>query len=130
MTFEKYLIVQDSLKNIVRNGETIGFELKVNLDYYHGIFLSLLNGFEITVNGDIYTNKDMTFTVHDNTYEIEELQFVRNDRWEFTEPATLMVKKTGGLNKGTHTIEVMEELNISYFPIPVRSRNRKVLEIS
>lgn len=129
MTFEKYLIVNDSLKNVVKNGDIIGFELNVNLDYYHGIFLSLVNGFEITVDEDTYTNKDITFTVHNNTYEIDEMQFVRNDRWEFTEPATLTFKKPGGLTKGSHTVDVMEELNISYFPMPVRSRNRKLLEV-
>jgi hypothetical protein len=129
MILDKYLISKNGFRNTIENGKTVGFELRVNISYYHGIFLSLVNGFEINVDGEKFTNKNMIFTVHDHSYDFDEMPFIRDARWEFGEEATLTIKKPGGLSKGKHKINASESLNISYFPTPLTSQDSKTLEL-
>ncbi len=129
MILDRFLIAEEGLRNISKCGKPIGFELKVNLCYYHGIFLSLLEWIEIVVDGEKFTTKDMLFTVHDYTFDFDEMPFIRDERWEFGEQATLTIVKDGGLASGKHKVEAAQQLNISYMPMGILTKDRKVLEL-
>ena len=129
MILDRFLIAEDGLKNVTKNGKTVGFEMKVNLCYYHGIYLSLINWFKISVDGENFTNKDMLFTVHDYTFDFDELPFIRDERWEFGEKATLTIFKEGGLASGRHKIDAAQQLNISYIPLGMNATDSKTLEL-
>ena len=61
--YEKYFIQEDGFKNVMENGETVGFQLGLKITYYRGLFLSMVEGFDVTVDGETFDSKDMTFTV-------------------------------------------------------------------
>jgi hypothetical protein len=114
--FERYLIVDGSLRNLVDDGEgtrLTGYALDVRIGYYRGLGLSMVD-VALEVDGDTVRPGDITFTVHGTSYPVPTLPGVLDDRWGFTEDATLSVRRTGGLAPGAHTVRLTEHLRISY----------------
>jgi hypothetical protein len=128
--FDKYLIWSDSARNVEKDGEVVGFEFEVRITYYRGLRLSMVEGFRVSVDGEEYPREAVTFTVHGNSYALDEMETETVDRWEFHEPATLTIAKPGGLAPGTHAVEVEETLRISYMPIPSVATDKKQLSVA
>jgi hypothetical protein len=70
----------------------------------------------VTVDGHRYPREALTFTVHGNTYTLDELETEYEDRWEMGEPATVTVR--GELAPGEHVVANTQRLRISYLPWP------------
>lgn len=128
--FDKYLIWSDSLRNVDEDSEVTGFEFDVRITYYRGLRLSMVEDFQVLVDGYEFPRESITFTVHGNSYSMDELETETEDRWEFHEPATLTIKKPGGLSPGTHTVEVVETLRVSYMPVPSVTKDTKQLPVA
>ena len=116
--FEQYLVCEDGFRNVVEDGETVGFEVKLRIPYYRGVALSLINSINLEVDGISYSHNDMVFSVETGSFPYSELSTVINNRWELGEKATLFVKKTGGLSVGKHEVHAVINLRISYLPWP------------
>jgi hypothetical protein len=102
--FDQYLIVQDSLRNVVnQEGSIDGFELKIRIPYYRGVPLSCIDSIEIKVafgvdgGSLIFTNDNIRFTVAGGSFTMKEMETVATRRWNFDEDATLHVYRPGGL---------------------------------
>jgi len=50
--YDSFLVRKDSLMNVVKDGETVGFKFAVQLANYRGIYLSLVNGFYVNIRHD------------------------------------------------------------------------------
>src|SRR5690606_35022145 len=96
---------------------------------YRGLGLSMVD-FSLEVDGEPIAKEDITFTVHGNEYPATELGEVYDDRWGFTEPATLTVRRDGGLPAGEHEVHYHQWLRISYLPVPSENDDRKVLTVA
>ena len=90
---EREVIQSVGFRNIVENGEVTGFQLKIRLPYYRGVFLSQLRPGTLTVDG-------VDFKTH----------------WNPTETAVLKVKKAGGLSQGYHDLKYGYCFTSSYMP--------------
>ncbi|WP_432493278.1 C-glycoside deglycosidase beta subunit domain-containing protein [Kineococcus auxinigenes] len=128
--FEKYVIVRDTLRNVVEGGRTTGYEVGVRMPYYRGLGLSMVEDVSVTVDGLRAAPERTTFTVHGNSYPLTELGEVVDDRWELGEVATVRVAHPGGLAPGVHDVEVSQRLRISYMPVPGGGRARAEVELS
>lgn len=128
--FDRYLIYEDGFANVVQDGKVAGFQLKVRITYYRGIALSLVEGFEVSVDGKKYAREQIRFSVRDRSFTFGEIGTAVNDRWEFGEVATLMIPEPGGLAPGKHEVEVFEHLRISYLPWPSITGDKKVLTLA
>jgi len=127
--FDKYMIVEDTLKN-VRDGEKVtGFQLGVRLPYYRGVVLSLVGDISLTVDGERIPPERMKVTVGGKTYPVTDLENEPNAKWEFGEIGTLTVEKPGGLAPGDHTIEYKQHMKISYVPGGFWGSDKKVLRL-
>jgi len=124
------MICEDGFENVTEDGVVTGFQFKVRITYYRGVVLSLIEGFEVTVDGETFDRDAITFTVRDRTYTLDELEEDGVTRWEFGEKATLTVQKPGGLAPGEHTIEAAQQLRLSYIPWPLRGEASKTLAVS
>jgi hypothetical protein len=113
--FDKYVIVDGSLRNVEREGEPVGFCLDARIPYYRGLGLSMV-GVDVTVDGETLPRSDVTFSVHGQHYRSDEMDEVFDDRWGFTEPATLSVDRPGGLTPGDHEVTLKVSLRVSYSP--------------
>ena len=127
--FDKYIIVEDTLRNVAEGGDVTGFQLGVRLPYYRGLGLSMVEDVEVTVDGETAPAEAVSLTVHGNTYRLTELPGIFDDRWEMGEVAIVSVAKAGGLAGGEHAVSVRERLRISYMPVPGGGADHKTLAL-
>lgn len=127
--FDKYIIVEDTLRNVVKDDDVTGFQLGVRLPYYRGLGLSMVEDVRVTVDGQTAPAGSVSLTVHGNTYKLTELPGIFDDRWEMGEVATVFVERRGGLAPGEHAVAVSERLRISYMPVPGGGADQKVLSL-
>lgn len=125
--FDQYMIYEAGFQNVVEGGTVTGFQVQARLPYYRGLGLSMVEDIVLTIDGETVPRESLLFTVHNNTYTLDALESVTEDRWEFGEVATLRVNRPGGLAEGEHEIELMERLRISYLPFPSITRDKKQL---
>jgi hypothetical protein len=116
--FDRYLIGEDSLRNVVEDGKITGFQFDVRIGYYRGLGLSMVEGFDVSVDGKAYPSTDVLFKLHGKTFTHKQMETEYNERWEMIEPATLMLPEAGGLDAGEHEVSMVEYLRISYLPAP------------
>jgi hypothetical protein len=116
--FERYIVVEDTLRNVTRSGEVVGYELGVRLPYYRGLGLSMVEELDVHVDGTTAPRDTVAVCLHGHRYSLGELPTVFDDRWEMGEIATVQVVQPGGLAPGTHEVTVRLGLRISYMPVP------------
>lgn len=114
--FEKYMIMSRGFQNVVEDGKVTGFQLKIRITYYRGIYLALISDYKLTVDGETIAPEQLRFTVGGRTYTLEEMAHEEKARWEFGDPATLTVLKQGGLEPGIHEIELEQTVAPAYVP--------------
>lgn len=113
---EKDMIQSRGFRNIVRDGEVVGFQLRIRTQYYRGIWASLLEGAEVTVDGVSYASDAVEWTIGNKTFGLAELESSANVRWPFDEAATLSIPQRGGLSAGMHSVSVAVFFRASYMP--------------
>jgi hypothetical protein len=128
--FEKYIICPDSLRNTTTDCAVDGFAFDVRLAYYRGLVLSMVEGFEVTVDGHQLDAANLRLGVAGERFSFAELASEAEARWEFTEAATIFAHQLGGLKHGAHEIAVVEILRISYMPQPARRADCKTLQVA
>jgi|SRR5271157_1168870 len=114
--FNKYMILTREFCNVTESGRVTGFQVKIRIPYYRGVFLSLIDTVQLAVDGEEFPTDKMTFTVGGRTYTFEELGRTTDTEWFFGDPATLTVKKPGGLATGMHTVQLGIAIRKSYLP--------------
>jgi hypothetical protein len=112
--FDKYMVMTRGFQNVVQNGQITGFQMKVRITYYRGVFLPLLTGFDVTVDEEKFKPEQMRFTVAGHTYTFDEIGKAEKVHWDFGVPATLTILKPGGLKPGIHDVEVVQTVKPSY----------------
>ena len=101
----------------VRDGEKVtGFQVAVRLPYYRGVWLSQLRPATVSVDGTEYKDAEITWTIAGRTYEQGQLADHADVSWSNMEPATLTVRKPGGLAIGFHDVQVVFLWSTSYLP--------------
>ncbi|MFT4081676.1 MAG: DUF6379 domain-containing protein [Nocardioides sp.] len=127
--FDRYIVVEGSLRNRSdETGETTGFAVDARIPYYRGLGLSMVE-VDLTVDDEIIPRDQVSFVVHGNSYRSDEMDEVYDDRWGFTEAATLVVDRPGGLPAGEHRVSVLVSLRISYIG-GTQTTGTRVLEVA
>lgn len=127
--FEKYMIVEDDVENIVDNGKITGFKFGARLPYYRGIALSLVEDIAVSVDGVDVPKENIRFSAHGNTYSLNEMETATEDRWNMGEVAYIMVQQEGGLPEGEHKIFLLLNMRIAYLPFPSIRKSEKAVTI-
>ena len=113
---EREVIQSVGFRNTVIDGKITGFQLKVRLPYYRGVFLSQIRPGTLIIDGERFEKEDILWKIKDEVYTYEQLKKERNVQWDVTAPATLLVKKEGGLSQGYHDITYGFYFTSSYMP--------------
>lgn len=114
--FEEYAIRTDSLENTERDGSIDGFRFAVRLPSDRGMWLSLIGGFYVSVDGGApYPQSALTLRIGDKLFPVTELATHPWERWGAFQEARLYVKSPGGLAAGVHTIDFQTVLLSGYF---------------
>jgi hypothetical protein len=120
--FDKYLIVEDSLRNTAS-----GFAFDAMLGYYRGLGLSMIEALDVTVDGEIVPREAVRFDEGKGPSSLAELEVAFDRRWPFGSKATISVERPGGLTPGGHQLTLKEVLRISYLPFPLVAEDSKDL---
>jgi hypothetical protein len=112
--FEKYMVLTRGFQNVREKEQIVGFQMKVRITYYRGVFLPLVSPFDVTVDSEKFKPEQLRFTYKDKTYTMDEMAKAETIHWDFGDPATLTVLKPGGLKPGIHDVEVVETVKPSY----------------
>ena len=113
---EKQIIQSTGFRNIKENGKVVGFQLKIRLPYYRGVFLSQIKPGNLVVDGETFTKDQIVWRVNGEDYTAEEMRVDWKHHWHPLELATLIVKKEGGLPQGYHDLEYGYCCTHSYMP--------------
>jgi hypothetical protein len=113
---EHQLIQSSGFRNYGPEQDREGFELRIRLPNYRGMRLSLLDGFDITVDGEVFPFEQNLLRLRDTTYTLDEIREAAEVRWELLEWGSVVVKKAGGLKPGIHKVAVCARVRSPYFP--------------
>ncbi|HJB88816.1 MAG TPA: hypothetical protein IAA14_05340 [Candidatus Blautia excrementigallinarum] len=128
--FENNVFLKDSCKNVVENGEIIGYEMKTHITYYRGIPLSMVNFVAVEVDGVKVPEEDIRFTADEiDWFTLKEMETVATIKWEYGVPATVRVLQKGGLSKGTHEVSLTVSTRTAYIPIPLEGTMKRTVTI-
>ncbi len=120
---EREVIQSVGFRNTKKDNEVTGFQLKIRLPYYRGIFLSQIRPGTLIVDGERFEKEDIIWNIKGEDYSYEEMKGEwRNVHWDVTCPAVLKVKKPGGLAQGYHDITYGFCFTSSYMP-PIMQSN-------
>lgn len=123
--FDKYLIVEGSLRNVPG-----GFAFDARLGYYRGLRLSMIDALEVSVDGEVVPRDAVRFDEGPGPLTLAEMETAYDRRWPFGAKATISVDWPGGLRAGLRRLELKEVLRISYLPFPLTAEDSKELSLS
>lgn len=133
------VICDNSLKNTYVYGKKSGFTFDIRLSNYRGHYLSCIDEFKVTVDGEDISHQDVTFGINNKEFNIYQFPNLISEFWQLIEPAQIKVYKKGGLSAGEHNIKVHLMLRVPYMPLsasaedtmymPLDSCGEKVLTI-
>ena len=127
--FDRYIIVEDTLRNVDADDAVTGYAVDTRIGYYRGLGLSMVD-FDLEVDGQTVPKDRITFRVHGTDYPAASLGDVYDDRWGFGEAATLVVDQPGGLSAGKHEVHYHQRLRVSYLPVPSQNDDTKVMSVA
>lgn len=113
---EKQVIQSVGFRNICENGTVTGFQFKIRLPYYRGVFLSQLMPGTLFVDGERIEKEDITWCLKGEDYTLEEMKEDFKIHWTPTDLMVLKVKKPGGLAQGYHDLKYGFCFTSSYMP--------------
>ena len=111
------VIVRDSLKNFYVNGKKYGYQFELKLDYYRGHFLSVIDEFEVHVDGERVPDEHIKFCINGKAFSPIEFDKCYSEFWPVTEAAVIKVIAPGGLAEGEHQVDVIMYYRSPYMPI-------------
>lgn len=113
--FENFLIRADSLTNDSQSGEVVGFSLAVRNANYRGVFLSLHNGYYISVDGVEYPRDRQSFEINGKPPRtFQEIKSAVHEHWDYDDEAILHIAQKGGLAPGRHVIQFQQSVLAGY----------------
>ena len=90
---EKQVIQSVGFRNTKdENGNVTGFQFKVRLPYYRGIFLSQIRPGTLFVDGEKIEKDDIVWNINGEDFTNEEMRTDFQTHWAVTSPAVLKVK--------------------------------------
>jgi hypothetical protein len=126
--FDKYILCEGTLR--ATDAERTRASVEVRMPYYRGLGLSMVEGVDLSVDGQPIPAEVTSFTVHGNTYPMTDLPSVIDDRWEMGEPARVDFPLAAPLQAGEHVVTAVVRLRISYMPVPSGGTDTKTLTVT
>ena len=100
------------------NGNATGFQFRMRLPYYRGVWLSQLRVGSVIVDGETFAPDSglVTWEIDGKEYTPAEMAKDNKDFWSMLKAATIKVKKPGGLSQGYHDVKIRWGFSSSYMP--------------
>ena len=93
-----------------------GFQVRLRLPYYRGLWTNLVEGAALTVDGERFAAESIGWSIDGAGYTLDELRASEDARWAVDVPAVLTVPRDEALAIGFHEVEAELRLRMSYIP--------------
>jgi hypothetical protein len=93
-----------------------GFEVRLRLPYYRGLWTNLIEGATLAVDGEHFDPRDVRWSISGRHYSLDELRASETARWPVDVPAVLTVARPEPLSIGFHDVAAELRLRMSYIP--------------
>ncbi|MFG6279685.1 DUF6379 domain-containing protein [Microbacterium sp. 5K110] len=113
---ERDLIQSIGVRNVTENGVTTGFQFRLRMPNYRGVWGSLIDGVDVSVDSLSWDREVPRWTLQGRDFTIAELRMSTDVRWQLDEAAIITVPHSGGLAVGVHTLAVDIALHAPYIP--------------
>lgn len=118
------MIVEGSLQR-----EEGGFSFLGRLPYYRGLGLSMIEDIIVSVDGETVPREAIRFCVRGQTYTLDEMETVYDNRWNFGEQARI-IALSGEPAAGDHAITFAVRMRVSYLPFVPTTKDTKQLALA
>lgn len=112
------ILLDKTLKNYYENGEKAGYQFQTRLAYYRGQYLSVIDELRVTVDGEEAAEDDIRFCINGKEFAVWELKEAYYEFWRIIDPATIKIRRLGGLEEGEHDVKLTLMFRCPYLPIP------------
>lgn len=103
-------------RNIVKDGETEGFQVGIRFVSYRGPWLSQFRFKHVKIDDEVFGPDVCTFILNGIEYTYEEMLTDWRQKWHLQDVCYIRVKKPGGLASGNHKVNVIYWEIASYLP--------------
>ncbi|GLY81983.1 C-glycoside deglycosidase beta subunit domain-containing protein [Actinoallomurus iriomotensis] len=93
-----------------------GFEVRLRLPYYRGLWTNLIEGAAITVDSETFAADGIGWSIDGVEYSLAQLRSSETARWPVDVPAILRVPRSEPLPIGFHDVRADLRLRMSYIP--------------
>ncbi|WNS44001.1 DUF6379 domain-containing protein [Paenibacillus sp. MMS20-IR301] len=128
--FDNYVLTDNSLKNVKKDGKNTGYEMRTRITYYRGIPLSMVHDIQIEVGGRPVPRESIRFSLDGEQYfTLEEMTTVTSYKWEYGQEAIVYVEQDGGLPEGEHEVKLTQVTRVAYIPVPFSGTQTKTMAV-
>ncbi|MFJ8956285.1 DUF6379 domain-containing protein [Streptomyces sp. NPDC102381] len=113
---DRDIIQNRGVRNVYADGEAIGFQFRLRMPNYRGLWGSLIEGVSVKVGDLRWDRETPRWTLQGREFTCAELRTSTDVRWQLDEPATITVPHPGGLPAGVHLLEIDIALQAPYIP--------------
>lgn len=129
--FDNNVFIEKSCKNVVEDGQVVGFQLETNIVYYRGIPLSMVNDVKINIDGEEIPREEIRCSLDGKQwFTLNEMETVTTYKWEYGEPLIVRVNRAGGLEKGEHEVKMTVIVRTAYIPVPLEGIKTRTVNIA
>lgn len=114
--YEYQLIQATGFRNFGPVEAREGVEVRLRLPNYRGMRLSLLDGVDVTIDGEFFSYEINKLRLHGEVYDLEAMRDATTVRWAVGDFGSVLVPKAGGLAPGIHHVKVAARTRSPYFP--------------
>lgn len=126
--FDNYVLTDNSLENVKKDGEITGYKMRTRITYYRGIPLSMVHDIQVEVDGQEVPRESIRFSPDGEIYfTLEEMKTVTSYKWEYGQEGVVYVEQPGGLAPGEHKIKLTQVSRVAYIPVPFSGTQTKTL---
>lgn len=127
---DKYIIVENSLKNVMQPDGVQVFRFRIRIPYYEGVPFSQIELIRVFLDGQEVSQEDLRVAAKTGeVFRMEELSTCLNFFWEYGEGLEIRVMR-GGLPRGKHRLEVNAGIRVIYAPKGFGTRAYRDFEIA
>lgn len=112
--YNKILICDDTMVNVVVGGVKIGYEFKIKYPSYRGVYLSCIEDLAFYVDGQLIDKSKVFFLLNGKQFLIDELPELFKEYWFIKDKATIRVLDANGIAAGHHDVRVYMKHRVPY----------------
>jgi hypothetical protein len=113
-SYNKIILCDDTVKNLVVDGRTLGYEFRIKYPSYRGTYLSCVEELNFELDGVPVPRNSVYFLLNNKQFLLDELPELFKEYWFVVEPATIRVMLPGGIAPGEHTVRVLMRHRVPY----------------